>query len=141
MANDCIPLFRPGADLTAEASAAVTGKRCVRVSAAPTSGPLLAATADGSNIKVAHCDGTSQIPFGISKYDAAINGKVGVIREGVVPITSGAAVTAGQQVMADANGKVVPYVYAGAAVPIVVGTAITTVGGADLDVYIALKLA
>lgn len=140
MANDCIPLFRPGADLTAEASAGVTGKRVVKISAAPASGPLLATTADGANIKVNHCAGATEVPFGISKYDAASGAKVGVIREGVVPVTSGAAVTAGQQVMADANGKVVPYVYAGAAVPIPIGIAVTTVGGADLDVFVALKL-
>jgi hypothetical protein len=140
MANDCIPLFRPGEDLTAECTAGVTGKRIVKISAAPASGPGLANTADGSNIKVAHCAGATDVPIGVSKYDAASGGKVGVIREGVVPITSGAAVTAGALIMADANGKAITYVYAGAAVPRVIGVAVTTVGGTDLDVYVALQL-
>jgi hypothetical protein len=139
MANDCIPLFRPGTDLTAQASVAVTGKRVVKISAAPASGPGLANTADGSNIKVNHCVGATEVPFGIAKYDAPLNGKVGVIREGVVPCTGGAAITAGQQVMADATGKVIPYVYAGAAVPIPLGIAVTD-GALDVDTYIALKL-
>jgi hypothetical protein len=139
MANDCIPLYRPGEDITAQATAAVTGKRIVRISGAMTSGPLLAATAEGSNVRVAHCAGATDNPFGVSKYDAASGGKVGVIREGVVPITAGAAVTSGQQVMADATGQAIPYVWAGAAVPVVVGTAITDATTGN-DVFVALKL-
>lgn len=140
MANDLIPLFRPGADVTAQATAIVAGKRVVKVSAAMTSGPGLSNTAEGSNIRVAQCAGATDQPFGVSKYDAPSGGKVGVVREGIVPITGGAAVTAGQAVMADANGKVIPYVYAGAAVPVPLGIAVTD-GVLDGDVYVALKLA
>lgn len=139
MANDCIPLFRPGVDITAQASAAVTGKRVVKISGNITSGPGLSATAEGSNPRVAHCSGAADVPFGVSKYDAVINGKVGVIREGIVPVTAGAPITAGQQVMADANGQVIPYVYAGAAVPIPVGTAIAD-ASSGADCYVALRL-
>lgn len=140
MANDMIPLFRPGADLTGQATAAITGKRVVKISGAMTSGPGLSNTAEGGNLRFAHCAGATDQPFGISKYDAPSGGKVGVAREGVVPITAGAAVTAGNPVMADANGKVINYVYAGAAVPVVVGIAVTD-GVLDGDCYVALKLA
>jgi hypothetical protein len=75
----------------------------------------------------------------VSKYDAASGAKVGVIREGVVPITAGANITAGAQVMADATGQAITYVWAGAAVPVVVGICLADVlSGADAE--IALKL-
>lgn len=138
MANDCIPYYRPGEDLTGQATAAVVGKRVLKISATLTSGPGLAATAEGSNARVNHCAGATEVPFGISKYDAASGGKVGIIREGVVPVTAGAAVTAGQQLMADATGKVIPYVWAGAAVPVVVGVAMND-AILDADCMVALK--
>lgn len=147
MANDCIPYYRPGEDITARAGAAVTGKRVVACSVTPVSGPGLATTAEGSNVNVIPCAGATLVPFGVAKYDqATVGGKVGVIREGVVPITAGGTVTAGQSVMADSTGRVITYVgpvttttVALPSVPLVVGVALNdaTVG---LDCMIALQL-
>src|SRR5215831_4376149 len=68
MANDCIPFYRPGEDVTVQASAAITGKRFIAPSGDRLSGPGLSATAEGSNYRGAHCgagqavqsDGTGQ---------------------------------------------------------------------------------
>jgi hypothetical protein len=53
VANDLVHFKRPGEDLTAQATAAITGKRFVVVSGNRTSGPGLAPTAEGSNYRVA----------------------------------------------------------------------------------------
>lgn len=146
MANDCIPYYRPGEDITGHVTADVIGKRVVRISATPTTGPGLAATAEGANVRVAPCAGATQQPFGVSKYDALAGAKVGVIREGVVPVTAGASVSAGDLVMADATGRVITYVgpittnaAALLSLPYVVGQALNdaTVGN---DCMVALKL-
>jgi hypothetical protein len=146
MANDLIPFKRPGEDVTGHCTAAVTGKRVLRISGNRTSGPGLSSTAEGGNYQVAHCNGATQVPFGVSKYDAPLGGKVGVVREGIVPITAGATITAGELVMADANGQVIPYVgpvaTGGAAVPdvpIPVGLALTA-ASAGQDAEVALML-
>jgi hypothetical protein len=85
MANDCIPFKRPGLDVTGQAEGAITGKRCVQISGARTSGPGLAATAEGSNYVVGipsttGAAGAGKRIFGVAKYDAADGAKVGVIR-------------------------------------------------------------
>lgn len=109
MANDCIPFKRDGYDITCMVTAAVTGKRCVVVSATRSSGPALSATAEGSVYKVATA-GAGARPLGVAAWDQpTVNGFVNVIRKGIVPITAGAAITAGQEVMSDASGKVVPW--------------------------------
>lgn len=97
---ECIPYKMPGADVTGEASAAVTGKRFVGIS-----GNI---KADGS-LTVAHAAaGTRAI--GVAKYDAAIGAKVGVYRGArmVVPVTAGANITAGAAVEVGTNGQAIP---------------------------------
>jgi hypothetical protein len=132
MANDCIPYYKPGEDLPAAASAAITGKRFVKISGNRQSGPGLSSTAEGSNYSVAQCVAGDKA-IGVSMYDAPLNGKIGVVREGVVPVTSGAAVTAGSEVQADANGKAITLA-AGKAN----GIAMSGVGAADLDLEVLL---
>lgn len=134
MANDLIPYFRPGQDITALATAAVTGKRFVRISGNRTSGPGLSATAEGSVYRAQHCDAALH-PVGVSKYDAPLNGMFGIARGGIVPVTSGAAITAGQAVQSDANGKAIALAAGPKA-----GVAMSGVGGADLDVEVALNV-
>lgn len=97
---ECIPFKQPGADVTAQATAAVTGKRFVGIS-----GDILP---DGS-LRVAHAAAASRA-IGVAKYDAASGAKVGVYRGArmVVPVTAGANITAGQAVEVGANGQAVP---------------------------------
>lgn len=139
-ANLCVPFYNPDDTLTAITTAAVTGKRMVDISATRSSGPGIPATAqigasdptEGGNYKVAHCAAGAKA-FGVAEYDAASGAQVGVIREGIVPVTSGAAIAAGAQVEVGANGKVITL-----ATGIAVGKNLATVAGADVDAEIAL---
>lgn len=99
MANECIPFKEPGADVTGQASAAVTGCRFLAIT-----GNL---QADGS-LTVAHATAAGRI-CGVSKYDAAQGKKVGIIRGSkmVVPVTAGANITAGSEVEVGTNGQAI----------------------------------
>ena len=70
MANECIPLFRPGADITCQTTVAVIGKRFVDISA----------TRDATTglIKVAPAAASTTIKaFGVAAYDqATVGGRV-----------------------------------------------------------------
>jgi predicted RecA/RadA family phage recombinase len=114
MANDLIPYKRPGEDVTGIAQAAITGKRCVQISAAkdnPTEG--LDADAGGNLYKVGHPNvggralGAGKRVFGVAKYDAVSGAKVGIVRAGIVPITTSGAINAGVEVQVAADGTVV----------------------------------
>ncbi|WP_053207940.1 capsid cement protein [Jiangella muralis] len=95
MANDAIPLYAPGSDLTCKAASNVTGKRLVKVSG------------NGSgNVLVAH-SGAGEAAFGVAGWDVATGQLVNVLREGVLPVTAGTNLTAGAVVQAGAAGVVV----------------------------------
>lgn len=94
--NVSVPLFEAGKRITGKASAAVTGKRFVGIS-----GQGVA-----PNPSVAHAVAASK-PFGVSAYDAAIGDELSILKGGVVPVTAGAALTAGQEVEAGAAGVAV----------------------------------
>jgi hypothetical protein len=134
LVNDCIPYKRPGEDISAKATAAVAGKRFVKVSGARTSGPGLAATAEGSVYQAAQCVAGDRA-IGVSAWDAALNEIFTIIIGGIVPVTSGAAITAGAEVQADANGKAITLA-AGKSL----GVCMNTVAGADVDAEIKLAL-
>jgi len=144
VANDLIAYKRPGEDVTGMATAAITGKRCVQISAAKpvgekAEGVVLTATATGGGgtYRVAHPSaagangGAGKMVFGVAKYDQpTINKLVGIARAGIVPITASAAITAGQAVQVAADGTVVPF-----STGIVIGTACDDcANGADCEV-------
>jgi hypothetical protein len=139
MANDSIPYYTPAFDLPCQVTAAVTGKRFVAISAARVSGPLLAATADGGNYRVAQC-GAGGRAVGVSKYDqGTVGGKLGIHRIGVVPVTAGAAITAGQDIMSDATGQAVPWTSAASEANKRLGTAMNdAANGADCEVSLQI---
>lgn len=96
MANECIPLYRPGQDVSAVTTGAVTGKTFVDYSAALGTGLLSVNTATAAG-KVA----------GVAAYDAASGARVAVIRgKGqIVPMTAGATVTALAEVEVGTSGR------------------------------------
>lgn len=100
MANECIPLYRPGADLTCLTTGAVTGCTFVDISAArdTTTGLIKVATATAA--------GKS---FGVAAQDAASGAKVGVVRNtgAIVPVLFGGTVSAGAEVEIATGGKAV----------------------------------
>jgi predicted RecA/RadA family phage recombinase len=122
MANECTPLFRPGRELTVLTTGAVTGKRCVGVSA----------TRDATTglIKVAHA-GAGTKALGVASYDIASGATGSIKRGGVLPVTAGAAITAGAQVEVGTAGKVITL-----ASGVAVGIAVET-GSTDVDCMIA----
>ena len=108
MANDCIPFHEPGDKITVSAAAALTGKRCVAISANRQSGPGLSNTSEGGNLVVNYPAAGAKI-FGVLAHDVALNGKVAVFRGNgyIVPITCAANLTANQEVEVDASGRVI----------------------------------
>lgn len=120
MANECIPLYRPGHDLTAVTTGAVTGKTFVDYSAGITTGLPSVNTATAAG-KVA----------GVAAFDAASGARVAFMRgKGmVVPMTCGAGgVTALAEVEVGANGRPVT-----AASGVKVGRALSTAAaGAEI---------
>jgi predicted RecA/RadA family phage recombinase len=145
MANDCIPVFESADRITAQASVAVTGKKFVAISGNKTSAlvPSNTATAqigasdptEGGNYQVGPPSAGGAV-LGVATWDAAIGEKVGVIMEGVVPVTAGAGgVTAGQRLQVDATGGVIT-----AAAGFVVGIALTTAAAlADCEVKLFIS--
>lgn len=134
-ANECLPLYDPGATITAAVTAAVTGKRCVAISGGFQSGPGLSNTGEGGNIQVAHAAAAGRI-FGVAAYDQpTVGAKVPVERGAgkVLPITAGAAIAAGAEVEVGANGQVVTK-----AAGIPVGVAVGAAAGAGVDCFVSL---
>ena len=128
MANECIPLFRPGQDISATASAAVTGKRFVDWTG------YLSTSTPSTLPTVAHATAAGKVA-GVSAYDAASGSRVAVIRgKGqIVPVTSLGAITAGVEVEVGAGGKVTTF---GSGVK--VGRALGAASGADVDCFVEL---
>lgn len=128
MANDLVPFFDEGDQVTATATAAVTGKRFVALS-----GSL---QADGT-FSVAPPAAGGRV-FGIAEQDAAVGRRVGVIRERgqIVPATTGAgaaAMAAFAEVQVDATGAIVPL-----AAGVAVGYLVTGTAGAGADAMLSL---
>lgn len=133
MANDCIPYKYPADDFTFQCTAPVVGKTFVKISAARTSGPGLSNTAEGSVYRCATA-AAGDHAIGVAKYDAPTNGKCGAYRAGIVPVTAGAAITAGNAVQSDAAGKAIPLA-AGVKLGVAMNDALN---GADAEIALML---
>lgn len=131
-ANECIPYYDSGEDITAEAEVAVTGKRFVDITD-PQDGPAnmgLDTAASGGNIQVSHATAAGKI-IGVASYDAAAGARLYVVRgKKVVPVRAGANITAGQEVEVGTSGQAIPLA-SGKAVGIAVDSATS---GADCPI-------
>jgi hypothetical protein len=125
VANECIPLFRPGADVTAQTSAAVTGKRFVNISANR--------DATTGLIVVGPCAAAARA-WGVAAYDAPINSRVPVLRGkgSIVPVTAGGTIAFGAMVEVDASQRAITL-----AAGVAVGRAIEA-GTVGNDIYVEL---
>lgn len=90
-------VYAPGADVTAQATAAVTARRLVFISAG---------RASGGNLSVAHAAAGGRV-FGVAVDDAAVGDLVGVARDGVLRVTAGGAIDPGVEVEVGTAGRVV----------------------------------
>ncbi|SKS14163.1 Uncharacterised protein [Mycobacteroides abscessus subsp. bolletii] len=97
MTNENVGVYEPGRDITGRATAAVTGKRFLKISGNR--------TATG-NIAVAPADGAGRV-CGVSKYDAASGDIVGVARGNsrVTYVTADGALAAFDEVEVGTAGK------------------------------------
>lgn len=137
-ANTCIPLFKPGQDITGHCSAAVVGKTFLDIAATIQSGPAittvnLPTTYDGGNIVVKTC-AAKKHPIGVAAYDRAEGEKVPILRGSglVVPVTAGGAITAGEEVESNATGLAIKL-----AAGVAAGKAINTAAEGE-DVFVSL---
>lgn len=128
--NELIPLYEPGKRITIVADGAISGRRAVKVNASKGQG------FPGANLHVIQAVAGDR-PDGIATWDLATTEVGAMIRDGVVPVDAGATVTAGQQVMLDATGRVITYVVAGTNYPIGKAWTDATVGN---PCYVALTL-
>ncbi len=101
MANESIPLYRPGDDITATAAGAIVGKTFVDITGvvnAATGTPITVATATAAALSV-----------GVASRDTAAGAKLQVIRgKGqVLPVTAGGTIAAFAEVEIGANGRAV----------------------------------
>jgi hypothetical protein len=110
--NECIPFLLPGDIRTVNASAAITGKRFVKIIAARIGGGANGLSTDVENLPQAGpCTASGEAALGVAQYDAGVGSNVGVFLRGsgvTVPITAGANITAGQQIQTDATGQAIP---------------------------------
>jgi hypothetical protein len=138
--NEAIPYYE-GAyaqHITVHFTSAATGKRFCGPLTTFQSGPALGAltaAADGGNLQAAGVPAAGGQVGGVVKYDVASGAKGGVIRGAgvMLPVTSGAAVTAGDELEVDNTGRVIPF-----ATGRKVGKAHSPVAGANLDVVVEL---
>jgi hypothetical protein len=98
-----------------------------------------ASKVSGGNLHVVQVSVLGDRPDGIAMYDQAINEVGAMHRDGVVQVDAGASVTAGQQVMLDATGRAITWVFAASNANTPIGKAWNdaTVGN---PVYVALSL-
>lgn len=121
---DYLPLYKPGQAITRSVSADVTGGQLVMVSGSGTVAPASASTPAW---------------VGVAAFDAKTGDRVNVLKGGVQRVTASGAITAGDQVVAAANGQVSTLAAASGAVAAdinnarsVVGTALSTAANGAL---------
>ncbi len=132
----CIPYKQPGDSASFQATAAVAGKQFVKITAPRIGGGANGLSIDTKNVyQVGPCNTTGEAVLGVAMTDT-IQGQIGgaYLRGSgvVVPITAGAAVTAGQEVQTDANGHAIP-VAAGKAVGYALDSA---AANADAEIHL-----
>ena len=128
--NECLPFKESGSAVTAKATAAVTGKRFVKISGDRTGGPSL--STDVENVYQVAPAAAGDRAIGVAGWDAATGELVKIYTKPgiIVPVTAGAALTAGQEVQSDATGQAI-VLAAGKALGIVMSAAAS---GADAEI-------
>ena len=143
MTNECVPYYEGpySQTLTVHAAYALVGKTFAgQLTGFQTDGPGLAtdplAANNGGNLIAAAAPSAGGAVSGVVMWDVPILGKAVLIRGSgtMLPMTSGAAITAGALLKVTTAGKVITAT-TGA---VVVGRALSTVGATDLDVVVEL---
>jgi hypothetical protein len=137
--NEAVAYFDPGDDLNGQATATITGRRFIMVSGAKQIGSqALANDTLGGSIPVAPCTAGKRA-IGVAPYDCAIGYKVGIVRgKKVFPVETGAAMTAGDQVMSDGTGRAITWVTAAGEANSKLGVVLNTPTAAGQTAIVAL---
>lgn len=135
----------PAATITVKATADVLGARFVNVSANRTGGGTSGLSSDMSNVvRVAMVSVIAGAAIGVAVEDIIENFLGRAHLGGIVTVESGAAIAAGDAVMSDDSGRVVPYVPGHTLLGVTapshkLGLAMTGVAGAGLQAEILLR--
>lgn len=154
-ANECIATKTPAETVTIQATGAITGKRFCKISGPRVGGGLTGGTSQvttafpgsGANVlstdvydvyQATQCSVQGEAALGVNAWDLpASSGDLSVGRAykfgigHILPITCGANITAGQEVMTDANGKAIPWTTTNKALGYAVDSAAS---GADCEI-------
>lgn len=125
---EVIAYLDPGADITVEATAALTGGRCVGMPASVNPGGSAGISDTGDGTPLCGLPPAGDPILGVASTDCAIGRKVNVMREKTVPIECSAAVAAGAYVMTGADGRVATRTAGNAPVAVNIGPATTAAG-------------
>lgn len=111
MANECVPYYEPGGNLTGECKGAVVGKRFLKLDASIDPGwqpEGLKSTAAPNVVPVLQA-GAGEHSLGIAQQDKASGALVTIlgVPGGVYPVTAGGAITPGATVQVGTGGKAV----------------------------------
>lgn len=140
--DEAIAYYDSGEDLSCYANGAeVTGKRFVKVNGVKRVGSqALATDMLGGNIPVGLCTAGAKA-IGVSSYTAATGAQLPVMRgHKVVPVESGAALTAGNKVMSDSTGRAIPWVTAASEANDDLGVVLNSPTAASQTAIVALDL-
>lgn len=140
--NEAIAYYDSGEDLSCYANGApVTGKRFAIINGVKrVASQALATDALGGNIPIGICTAGAR-PIGVITYDAATSERVPVMRgHKVVPVESGAALTAGQSVMSDATGRAITWTSAASEANFRCGVVLNSPTAAAQTAIVALDL-
>jgi hypothetical protein len=105
--NQAHVLFQGVPFPTLRAETAVTGRRFVSISDAPSSGPGLSSTGEGSNLVGEHATAAGNAD-GVARYDAPLGETFAVVgKNATVQVDAGGTFAAGQEVEVGTGGKAV----------------------------------
>jgi Uncharacterized conserved protein (DUF2190) len=145
--NAILPLFTPADDVSAAVTAAINSGVFVKIGATMQASPILDVSTPTSpltkgNLMVVSACGAGERAIGVTKWDtAAADDVVGLFTGNqVVPMLSGAAITAGAKVMANASGLPITWTSAASEANNFLGIALNTVGAGAVTVWIKLVL-
>ena len=116
-----VPYFRPGQEVTAQATASIPVNTFVKI--------VSGGTGTRPHVAAAAADESA---FGIAGRDAEEGDFVRIVRGGIAPVLAGGAITAGAAVYVGADGKAVSD---GTANPVGIATA-----DAEADGYVPVAL-
>lgn len=131
------PVFVHSDEVTCNCTGTIRVARGVVVTSTPPAGGMYGT----ENINVAEVSVAGARPFGFARYAGVLADQVPMIRANwIMPLVAGSAITAGQYLSLDNQGRVIPYVAGGtpSVDPAIVGIACESQAVTGSDVVVAV---